>query len=77
MVAALMSEPGFQLSSVDYLLGCSSPAAAAAAHQDDASFSFEACTLVLHHSNIILLRVQIVLYDYTEKQLLGAIRLCF
>ena len=51
VVASLMSEPGFQLSCVDYLLGYSTPAAAAS-HSDNASFSFQACTLlfVLHSS---------------------------
>jgi len=40
-----MSEPGFQLSCVDYLLGCNMPTAAAMSHQDDGSFSFVTCTL--------------------------------
>ena len=48
VVAALMSQPGFHLSSIDYLLGDDMPAAAAAASsdQDDDSFSFVACMLL-------------------------------
>jgi len=46
VVSALMSQPGFHLSCIDYLLGFDTPAAAAATpSDDDNSFSFIACTL--------------------------------
>jgi len=50
VVAALMSQPGFHLSCVDYLLGHDTPAIAAAAassNHDNDSFSFVACMLTL------------------------------
>ena len=50
VVAALMSQPGFHLSSIDYLLEGDTPAPAAAAaaatsNHNDGSFSLLACML--------------------------------
>jgi len=47
VVSVLMSQPGFHLTCIDYLLGYDTPAAAAVTpnHTDD-SFSFIACMLL-------------------------------
>jgi len=54
VIAALTSEPGFQLSCIDYLLGHTAVAEAAASHHGDNSFSFVACKLFCLYDRPIL-----------------------